>query len=273
MSSPNFEPLTPGAASSMDDIFGVKNTTTDILDEFAGPEPTKEVIVEKPKPLFQPKVLKAQQEKTESQKTEAPVQMTAEDIPEDKVTPERLKALEDNIKQLLKGQNGVKLGKVPEKPEPLDFSKLTENDVYDLNIPIEAIDHGVPDYLNVILRDQNYAARWVHRTPRRLGPMMAVGWTYCEQEDIDPSCHLEVTKDENGHFRFDDIILMKLPKDKYFGQLRKNYERSRAQVSSAKLKTSVEKALLNSPSGGNNKRTAADYMAKNQLEVYVPGDK
>jgi hypothetical protein len=287
LASSGFEPLSNEAASSMDDIFGVhKNDLETIQNEFSGPEPKliEPVKVEESpiKSSFKPKLTKAQQEKlqhenTESKKTkENNTTLRGEkkeniEIPEDKVTPELAAYIQSELKKLVQGQNGVRVGNKPEQPVELDWTKISENDVFDLNVPIEAIDHGVPDYLNVELNDKNYVARWVHKTPRRLGPMMAIGWTYVEKIDLDINCHLEVTIDENGHFRYDDVILMKLPKQKYFGQLRRNYERTVAQVSSAKLKTSVQKALLNSPAGGSNKKSAADYMAQNQLKVYVPG--
>jgi len=275
-----FEPLSSEVASSMDDIFGVRKNDLDaIQNEFGGKEPesilTQPTPAQSTKPAFQPKLTKAQQEKIEADKLKAQVQQTESPsdipIPEDKVTPELAAYIQSELKKLVQGQNGVRVGNKPEQPVELNWTKISENDVFDLNVPIEAIDHGVPDYLNVELNDKNYVARWVHKTPRRLGPMMAIGWTYVEKIDLDINCHLEVTIDENGHFRYDDVILMKLPKQKYFGQLRRNYERTVAQVSSAKLKTFVQKALLNSPTGGSNKKSAADYMAQNQLKVYVPG--
>jgi hypothetical protein len=286
LASSGFEPLSNEAVSSMDDIFGIhKNDLDAIQNEFGGkepesilPQPTPPASTQPAKSGFQPKLTKAQQEKMEADKLKAQVQQTESikesgniEIPEDKVTPELAAYIQSELKKLVQGQNGVRIGNKPEQPVELDWTKISESDVFDLNVPIEAIDHGVPDYLNVELNDKNYVARWVHRTPRRLGPMMAIGWTYVEKIDLDVNCHLEVTIDENGHFRYDDVILMKLPKQKYFGQLRRNYERTVAQVSSAKLKTSVQKALLNSPAGGSNKKSAADYMAQNQLKVYVPG--
>lgn len=275
-STPDFTPITPEAASSMDDIFGVqKIDLEDTQNEFAGKEPDLKAMFPeqkevKPKTSFQPKLTKAQQEKLEAEKHK---EEEVIDIPEDKVTPARLKALEEAIKQIASGVNGVKIGKVPEKPVQLDFSKLTEDDVYDLNVPVPVIDHGVPDYLNVELRDKNYAARWVHKTPRRLGPMKAMGWTPVGVEDIENIEMLKDTLDESGFFRYDDVILMKIPKQKLFGLLRRNYERTRNQVSSAKLKAGVTEALMKTPAGGGNKMTAKEYMDRNQLEVYVPGEK
>lgn len=288
MSSSNFEPLDNSQAASMDDIFGVQKIDLESAqDEFAGKEPDLKAIFpevkaetkveEKPKPVFQPKLTKAQQEKQHEKVETAPakVKEPGEDveIPEDKVTPEMLKAMESTILKLLSGQNGVKIGKAPAKPVQLDFSKLSENDVYDLDVPIPVIDHGVPDYLNVELKDKNYAARWVHKTPRRLGPMKAMGWTPVVEEDIENLDSLKDTKDESGFFRYDDVILMRIPKQKLFGLLRRNYERTRQQVSSAKLKAGVTEALTKAPAGGSNKKTAAEYMQHNQLEVYIPGDK
>lgn len=278
-----FEPLTQDEAAKMDDVFGVKKVNLeDAQNEFAGKEPEPDLkkifpdhsIPEPAKPTFQPKLTKAQQEKLNAEKVkQTEVKVEDVEIPPDEVTPQRLKALEDTLKEILKGQNGVKLGKVPDKPVDLDFTKISESDVYDLTVPILAIDHGVPDYLNVELKDKNYTSRWVHKTPRRLGPMKAMGWTPVSKEDIENIEALKDTMDENGFFRYDDVILMKIPKMKYFGLLRRNYERTRNQVSSAKLKAGVTEALVQAPAGGTNKATARDYIARNQLEVYVPTEK
>lgn len=281
--TPNFEPITPSAAASMDDIFGVKNTTSDILDEFAGPELEAPVVTEKPKVGFQPKLTPAQQAKLKEEQTKVTNQTV---IPEDKVTPERLAALENTIKQILKGQNGVKLGKVPEKSEPLDFTKISEDSIFDFNVPIEAIEHGVPDYLTIQLKDKNYHPRWIHKTPRRLGEMKALGYTYVEGEDIENFESLKETRDENGLFRYDDVVAMKIPKVKIFGMLRRNHERALAQTNVKShhelAKAAVEGALMNPENTGINPVTGRHdtsksgdfrkYAGKNQLEVYIPGE-
>lgn len=226
-------------------------------------------------PKFQPKLPKNQNVISE------PV------IPvKDEVTDQRIMALENEIRKLVAGQNGVKIGKEPKKLTPIDFSKISENDIYTVSsetgsfeVPIEAIDHELPEYLKVDLKDQSYSARWIHKTARRLGPMLASGWTYVSLEDLesDSAVRLKDTIDENGHIKFDDVILCKCPKVKYFGQLRRNHMRAVAQVDPKRhhelSKKAVEGALASAAPGGRDSKGYRQYVQENKLEVFIPGEK
>lgn len=262
--------LDPKVASSMDDIFRNPDSNetmdaTKLAEEFENRPQTQP---QTPQQKFQPKVNRVT-------KTENLTQIPSEDL----VTEQRIKDLESQIKQLVAGMNGVKIGKIPEKPAPIDFSKLTEDAVYDLEIPIEAVEHELPDWLTIDLKDKNYTARWIHKTPRRLGPMLAQGWTYVEPEDLDPKSPLtkKLTTDVNGHFSYDDVVACKLTKAKYFGQLRRNHERALMQVNPKfhheRSKKAVEGALQNAPAGGRPGKNYADYVTEGKLAVYVPGEK
>jgi hypothetical protein len=66
----------------------------------------------------------------------------------------------------------------------IDYSKLTVDDIYNLNIPIQAKPFGSEDSLKVELKDKNYEARWVNKSPRRLGQMLSYGFTYVEPKDL-----------------------------------------------------------------------------------------
>lgn len=263
------EEISQQAAKSMDDIFKSPNQedlsldATKLAEEFENKPVNQQAFQPKTKPIIGAKV---------QINTNQPI------IPnEDLVTDERIRALEKQLEELKKGQNGVKVGKTPEKLVKLDFSKLTESDVYDLDIPIEAVAHDLPDWLIIDLKDKNYAARWIHKTPRRLGPMLAKGWTYVTVEDLEDPTKLKESLDENGHFRFDDVIACKIPKAKYFGQLRANHERSLMQVNPRfhheRSKKAVEGALQNAPAGGRPGKNYSNYVQEGKLEVYVPGAK
>lgn len=273
MSSEEKKNLSSQEARSMDDIFKAKEIdsldATKLAEEFENKPINQQAF--QPKTKFPTKV-------TIPEKTKSVTDIPDAIIPEkDLVTDQRIKALEEQIIALRMGQNGVKIKKAPEKPTPIDFTKLTEDSVYDLDIPIEAITHDIPDFLTVDLKDKNYAPRWIHKTPRRLGPMLAKGWTYVTVEDLTDPTTLKETIDENGHFRFDDVILCKIPKIKYFGQLRANHERALMQVNPKyhheRSKKAVEGALQNAPAGGRVGKGYGDYVQEGKLEVYVPGVK
>jgi hypothetical protein len=201
------------------------------------------------------------------------------------VTTERISELENMLRQLIAGQvSGVKVGSAPKKPAKLDFSKLSEKDVFDLNIPIEAVDHSMPDYLKVDLKDTNYVPRWVNRDPRRLGPMKANGWDFVKPDEIENSLTLAITTDENGQYRFADTVLMKCEKVEYFGQLRRNHLRALAMVDPKNAHLAAKAIIEGELTGAGNtdlngnpiaddKTNAGDYQRYNnagKMKIYSP---
>jgi hypothetical protein len=211
---------------------------------------------------------------TEAAKVAATVVASQTPEAEEKATDARIQALEKQLAELVKGKHGVRVGPAQQKKE-VDFTKLSESDVFNLEIPIDAIEHQVPDYTKVELLDQNYIPRWVQVHPARLGPMRAAGFEYVTQEDLAEQLILDLREDENGQFRFIDLVLMKCRKDKYFGALRKNYERAIAQTNPAKLhqkaKQGVEGMLANEKDdqGNSHKRDFQKYSAEGKMEVYI----
>ena len=212
------------APLSQSDIAAMAGAPIEALDVKAPPDITE---VLKAKPKFQMPGTQTRAEKQMNKATEAP-----DPVKQSSVDDDRIAALEKALLELKMGQAGIKLGTASAKDRKvkLDFTKLTEQDVYNLNIPIEIIEHQVPDYTKIVLKDQTYHPHWVQAHPARLGPMKAAGFTYVTKEDLAEELEMALEPDENGHFRFIDLIAMKCSKEKYFGALRKNYIRSVAQT-------------------------------------------
>lgn len=192
-----------------------------------------------------------------------------------KVLAEKLKTLEQALAALhsAKGTGGVRVVSVT-APKELDFSKLSEDSVYDLDVAIQAINHQVPDLTKVTLRDSHYVPRWVSLHPARLGPMKAAGFTYVETEDIEEVA-LDLQPNENGQYVYIDVVLMKVSKAKYFGALRANFLRSKAATDPTALhrfmKDQTAKSLgdMADPQGVTHRKDAQKYMRENKLEVYI----
>ena len=189
-------------------------------------------------------------------------------IPPDAATTDRVSQLEAAVQALLLG---TKRTSEPARVlEPLDFARLDESAAYDLSIPIVAIDHGLPESMKVELEDPNYVPRWVHTHPKRLGPMKAVGFTIVTEQDLAKDLNLEIEVDENGAYRYSDVILMKIPKIKYFGALRRNHETAVRAVNTENAHQAGKKMIEDylEEKGGN-----AYTEAHNQkrLNVYTPG--
>lgn len=116
-----------------------------------------------------------------------------------------------------------------------DFSTLQENSIFDLNTPIQAIDHQVPEYLDIKLLDPNFAPRWIQTSAKRIGQARSQGWSYITKEDLAEGLKVEIEADAAGHFVYIDTVAMKIPKSKLYSQLRSNYLRAIALTSQAKL--------------------------------------
>jgi hypothetical protein len=124
-----------------------------------------------------------------------------------------------------------------------DFSTLREDSIFDLNVPIQAIDHQIPEYLNIKLIDPNFAPRWIQTSTKRLGQARSQGWVYITKEDLAEKLHVEIEADSSGHYVYIDTVAMKIPKQKLFSQLRANYMRAIALTQQSKLHESMRRTI------------------------------
>ena len=144
----------------------------------------------------------------------------------------RIKQLEKQLEEAIASLGGdVKLKSPTKKPVKLDYAKLKESDIYDLDIPIPVITHELPDTMLLSLKDPNYVGRWVSVNAHRLGSMKAIGFSFITTEDFDKELILAIEPDENGWYRYNDVVAMKIPKEKYYSAIRRNHIRAMAMVS------------------------------------------
>ena len=118
-------------------------------------------------------------------------------------------------------------GKKKEVTE-IDWTKVEEKDVFDLSVPIPAIEQEVPDYLNVHVQDKNYLTRWIHKLPERLGTCLVSGYSYVTAGDLDPRYPMALQPDSEGHYCYSDVVCLKILKSRYFAAIRRNYEKTMA---------------------------------------------
>lgn len=135
------------------------------------------------------------------------------------------------------------------KPAEIDWANIKESDVFDLSIPIPAIEHQMPDYLDVHLKDPMYVARWVHKLPERLGPALQAGYNYITKEDLDDRFPIPLTFDTEGHYAHADVVALKILKSRYYPALRRNHEKTMAIHGRGLVKGKINKEIENSPVG------------------------
>ena len=158
---------------------------------------------------------------------------------------EKVSATSGNIKSGVATLDNLKL----KTPTVIDYAHMTEDDVYNLDVPMEARPFSSEDSLRVTLRDSGLIARWVNKDARRLGAMIAKGFQYVTEKDLAKKLEVEVSADSEGHFSLGDVILMKITKDRYLPALRAAHLRA---VNSVGAKGAHRSAVNN----------ANEYMAK-----------
>jgi hypothetical protein len=170
-----------------------------------------------------------------------------------------------------------------QKPvKPIDWSKAKEADIFDMDVPIEVVGHELPDYMKVELKDSNFVPRWVQKMSRRLGPMKAKGYTFVKPEEIEGELNIAIEADENGVFRHDDVILMKIEKRTYYGMLRRNHmkalqmtdPKAAHKVAQDRIISDMQTARAEDRPAGTAPDTTRPgdferYAEKNKLEVYI----
>lgn len=138
-----------------------------------------------------------------------------------------------------------------------DFSKVSMDDIYDLNIPIEAKPFMSADLLYIKLKDTNYEARWVNINPQNLGDKIAKGFSYIVPEDLaDTDEPIKAAKDAEGHYRFNDVVAMKIDKATYYKALRAAFLRAVNTTNAVKAR---EKAA----------ETANEFMRKQMGNDFI----
>lgn len=153
------------------------------------------------------------------------------------------------------------------KDGKLNFDDMTEEAAYDLDLPIVAKPFSNEDSLDVDLKDKSYVARWVNVNPLRLGSMRSRGFIYVNADDLATPLNIEIEVDAQGHYRCNDVVLMRITKDRYFSALRAAHLRAMAAVSATgahKAATGVANQFMEKEAGGEY----VGYANKGRVRFY-----
>jgi hypothetical protein len=112
----------------------------------------------------------------------------------------------------------------------IDWSKVTEKDIFEMDFPLEVIEQEVPEYMNVYLKDNNMVARWCHKSERHLGTRIAQGYDFVKESDWDENKPQILKFNSEGHLTCEDVVAMKISKMRYYSSLK------RVQLKSTQLK-------------------------------------
>jgi len=175
---------------------------------------------------------------------------------------------------------------LPKRAAPItDFSKVTLDQVYDLDFPIEAKPFMSADGLAISLKDANYEPRWVNKNPQRIGELMGKGFTYIEPNDLHDEASrkaIQPSLDADGHYSINDVVAMKIDKDTYYRALRFAHERAVGLTKNTEIHKRAARGAQNfmrrsdvhtNADGSQYQYNSNDYEGAKQqgkLEFYSP---
>lgn len=293
MSSQDEEQKILDSTDLLADKFAMPDSDSPGIKREADPEPEFVTKTAAPRTTWADKVkAAAPKSKPEPQVEVAGVTLpatSAQEASELKILHVRLHEMDASLQLLLAGRDGVRLRAANIERKIVDWTKLKEQDIFDLSVPIEIVDHDMPDYMRVEPKDSNFVLRWVFKMGRRLGPMKAKGFQFAMPEDIEGDLNIAMEIDANGRIQFDDVILMKCEKRLYFGMLRKNHERAVRMVNpklvhqeaKARVEGDMRSGTMHKDDPDAGKLSVAtgafDHYANNEsgqpkLNVYIPGE-
>lgn len=155
------------------------------------------------------------------------------------VTPE---ALEEMIDKLLK-ERKVKAVKELLPTEP-DYKTISEKDIMNPGIYIPVIEHDLPEYMDMKLKDEEYVPVWINRDQRQVGVKQAEGYDFVRASDVDPRWVTPLKFDSEGLYVYQDVVCMKIHKRLRYAKLRKYYEISRNQLRPAQAQAQAKQHLM-----------------------------
>jgi hypothetical protein len=119
------------------------------------------------------------------------------------------------------------------RPQEPDWANLTEQDAYKASIYIPTIEHDIPDYMNMKLKDTEYEVVWASKDSRRIGQLLAEGYEYLKKEHVHPSFKIPLPFGSDGHYEYVDVVCMRVHKRILYGKRRRGFEVTQQQLGRA----------------------------------------
>ena len=150
--------------------------------------------------------------------------------------------LEDIIRNVLDKRKAETVQKLTPK-EP-DYRYLSEADAVNSAVYIPVIEHDLPDYMNVRLKDDEYIPIWVNKDQRQLGAKQAEGFEFLRKEDLASDFVAPLKFNSEGMYEYQDVVCMRVHKRIRFAKLRKFNEISKNQLKPAQAQENAKASLM-----------------------------
>jgi hypothetical protein len=146
-------------------------------------------------------------------------------------------------KKVLEKEKASTAAPTPDPIKEIDWSKISEKDVFDLSVPIPVVTHDLPQYMTVFLNDSSLVPRWVHKFGPNIGPRLASGYRFMMKADWDSRYPIPLTFDAEGHYACGDVVALVVPKSIYYPALRRNYQKTALIQGKAKVREELKKMM------------------------------
>jgi hypothetical protein len=157
--------------------------------------------------------------------------------------------LEAQIEQILKKKKAAHIE--AQKPREPDWASLTELDAYRQDVYIPVINHEIPDYMNIKLKDTSYDVVWANRDQRRLGQLLAEGYELLKPEHLHSDFKHPLEFNSEGMYIYQDVVAMRVHKRILYGKRRKALEISQQQLrtrgADARIKAKLAEIIEGDP--------------------------
>jgi hypothetical protein len=139
---------------------------------------------------------------------------------------------EDKITELIQNilHKNRKAAVEAAKPKEPNWATITERDAYSPGVFIPSIDHEIPDYMNMKLKNPEYEVVWASRDQRRVGQLKAEGYEFLRETDVHPDFKKPLLFDSEGLYLYMDTVAMIVHKRILYGKRRRVINQTHDQI-------------------------------------------
>jgi hypothetical protein len=116
------------------------------------------------------------------------------------------------------------------KPKEPNWATLTEAEAMSAATYIPVIEHDIPDYMNMKLKDAEYMCVWASKDQRRIGQLQAEGYEFLKPEHIHPDFKIPLRFDSENLYTYADVVCMRVHKRIVYGKRKKALQISLNQL-------------------------------------------
>lgn len=136
--------------------------------------------------------------------------------------------LEQQIEAILAKKRAEKVAAA--QPGEPNWASLTEQQAMNPAMYIPVIEHDIPDYMNMKLRDAEYEVVWANRDQRRLGELLAQGYELLKKEHVHSEFKVPLLFDSEGNYVYQDVVALRVHKRILYSKRRRALDVTKAQL-------------------------------------------